>query len=429
MGYSPRSINLTNFPMQCADLPWTETERLDTLASYGILDTPREQDFDDVVQLVGQLLGVPIAAVNLIADGRQWFKSEIGLGVREMPLDDSICKFALLQEDGMVVPDTRDDARFNCNPLVTGAPGLRFYAGELLKTSNGIPLGTLCALDMHPRPQGLSEEQAFALKTLARQVMSQIELRRVLKRQDALLAEQQRTADKLRMADKNKDEFLATLAHELRNPLAPITSASALLSFTKDPDAIRKASAVIARQAKHITGLVDDLLDVSRVAQGKITLESTPVDLRVVAADALEQTKPLVERQKHRLDVHLPDEPAIASGDHKRLVQVLTNLLSNAAKYTPKGGEIVLTVAAAEDQLLVSVSDNGIGMGPELLANAFDLFAQASDSLHQSEGGLGIGLALVKNLVQLHGGTIEAHSAGPGQGSRFDVLLPRCSAD
>ncbi len=410
-----------NASTQYPPLAWTENQRLATLDSYGILDTPEEQDFDDVVRLVSQLLGVPIAAVNLIAAGRQWFKSEIGLGVREMPLDDSICKYALLQEDGMVVPDTREDERFTCNPLVTGTPGLRFYAGELLKTSDGIPLGTLCALDYSPRPQGLDEQQAFALKTLARQVMSQIELRR-------LLAQQAHTQEQLRSADRRKDEFLATLAHELRNPLAPIVSAAALLSFTQEPKAVRQASEVIKRQASHITGLVDDLLDVSRVAQGKIALEQTALDLNLVAAVAVEQVRPLVERHGHQLDVRLPDEPAMTTGDHKRLVQVLTNLLSNAAKYTPHGGRIALDIALAPRELLVSVSDNGIGMRPELLANAFDLFAQSSDSLHRSEGGLGIGLALVKKLVHLHGGSITAHSEGVDRGSRFELRLPRASA-
>jgi GAF domain-containing protein len=138
----------------------SERERLAVLDSYGILDTPPEKAFDDVVKLASQLLEAPIAAVNLIADGRQWFKSELGLGTREMPLDDSICKFALLEERQLIVPDTLNDARFACNPLVTGAPGLRFYAGALLKTAGGVPLGTLCVLDLHPRPQGLTDSSS-----------------------------------------------------------------------------------------------------------------------------------------------------------------------------------------------------------------------------------------------------------------------------
>ena len=192
-----------------------EEARLAVLDSYGILDTPPERSFDDVVRLVSQLLAAPIVAVNLIARGRQWFKSEIGLGMREMPLDDSICRFALLEEQQLIVPDTREDPRFRCNPLVTKDAGLRFYAGALLKTRDGVPLGTLCVLDDKPRPQGLSEQEQFVLATLAHQVMSQIELRKAMTEQEALIAA-------LRQADQRKDEFLAMLAHELRNPLAPI---------------------------------------------------------------------------------------------------------------------------------------------------------------------------------------------------------------
>lgn len=166
---------------------WTEAERLAALDSYAILDTPAEKTFDDIVQLVCQLTGAPIAAVNLIADKRQWFKSEIGLGVREMPLDDSICKYAILQEDFMVIPDTLDDPRTNCNPLVTGEPYLRFYAGELLKTSDGLPLGTLCVLDTKPRPEGLTPQQQFALKTLAQQVLILIEMHKIVRDQQAAL--------------------------------------------------------------------------------------------------------------------------------------------------------------------------------------------------------------------------------------------------
>lgn len=171
---------------------WTEAERLAALEDYAILDTPAESNFDDIVKLVGQLIDAPIAAVNLIGEDRQWFKSEIGLGVREMPLDDSICKFALLQDDSMIIPDTLEDSRTSCNPLVTGEPGLRFYAGELLKTPDGLPLGTLCALDTKPRPLGLTPQQRFALKTLSRQVQTLIEMHRITRAQKAELDEKER---------------------------------------------------------------------------------------------------------------------------------------------------------------------------------------------------------------------------------------------
>lgn len=399
-----------------------EEARLAVLDSYGILDTPPERSFDDVVRLVGQLLAAPIAAVNLIARGRQWFKSEIGLGTREMPLDDSICRFALLEEQQLIVPDTREDPRFRCNPLVTRESGLRFYAGALLKTRDGVPLGTLCVLDDKPRPQGLSEQEQFVLATLAHQVMSQIELRKAMAEQDTLIAA-------LRQADRRKDEFLAMLAHELRNPLAPIVSAATMLSnFNLDPGMVQRASEIVARQAGHMTSLIDDLLDVSRVTRGKVELELRELDFKDVIADAIEQVRPLIEKHHHRLVLDLPPARAIVVGDRKRLVQVMTNLLSNAAKYTLEGGRIEVQLTTQDGALAVEIRDDGIGMSPELIASAFDLFAQGARGLDRSQGGLGIGLALVRSLVQLHGGGVRVESPGQGRGSTFTVTLPRCAA-
>ncbi|WP_314441196.1 hybrid sensor histidine kinase/response regulator [Massilia timonae] len=395
-----------------------EEARLAVLDSYGILDTPPERSFDDVVRLVSQLLAAPIVAVNLIARGRQWFKSEIGLGMREMPLDDSICRFALLEEQQLIVPDTREDPRFRCNPLVTKDAGLRFYAGALLKTRDGVPLGTLCVLDDKPRPQGLSEQEQFVLATLAHQVMSQIELRKAMAEQEALIAA-------LRQADQRKDEFLAMLAHELRNPLAPIVSAATMLSnFNLDPAMVQRASEIVARQAGHMTSLIDDLLDVSRVTRGKVELELRELEFKDVIADAVEQVRPLIEKHRHRLTVDLPPARAIVVGDRKRLVQVMTNLLSNAAKYTLEGGHIEVRLTTDGGALAVDIRDDGIGMSPDLIASAFDLFAQGARGLDRSQGGLGIGLALVRSLLKLHGGAVSASSEGPGQGSTFHVSLP-----
>ena len=405
--------------------PMADDARLAVLESYGILDTPPEQAFDDVVKLVTQLLDAPIAAVNLIARGRQWFKSEIGLGVREMPLDDSICKFALLEASPMVVSDTLDDPRFSSNPLVTGAPGLRFYAGQVLRTRDGVPLGTLCVLDTAPRPEGLTAQQEFALATLGQQVMSQIELRKALVDQQALIAQQAAAQAALRQADRRKDEFLAMLAHELRNPLAPITSAAAILSnFKFDEAMVRRASTIISRQASHMTSLIDDLLDVSRVTRGKVELELGELDVKDVIADAVEQVRPLVERHGHALALQLAPGQAIVSGDRKRLVQVVANLLSNAAKYTPDGGRIEVALETGPGTVALTVRDNGIGMTPELIGHAFELFSQGAQGLDRSQGGLGIGLALVKSLVQLHGGSVGAQSGGSGMGSTFHLTLP-----
>ncbi|WP_426208379.1 ATP-binding protein [Massilia sp. TWP1-3-3] len=801
-----------------------EAKRLAVLDGYSILDTPAEKAFDDIVNLLSELLNAPIAAVNLIAEGRQWFKAEVGLHTREMPLENSICRFALLQEDRMIIPDLAQDARMCGNVLVTGAPGLRFYAGAVLKTAAGVPLGTLCVLDVNPRPSGLSARECFILETFAEQIMARMELKKALAEQQQLLARQQiildelklerdqsqqllegmdegfifldqafrvrqinpgglrfetRTADQilgrshwdiwpgsedlplaqhykkamrerqkvafenhyvypdgrnfwvevrafpandglavfyrdvtarkmaeialretadrlefslqaaqigdwdlnladdtayrslrhdqcfgytapiahwgfatfiehvhpddrtfvseqfanalrelkdwnfecrvtwpdqtshwiaahgsvygrdatptrmsgivfeitsrkhaeetlresqrlalivarsaenerrrldalleavpvgiivanaagslvqvnaenrrlwgnhpmsadidayvewkgwwadgshrhgqalqpsdwamtralageaaprqiieiepfdqpgqrrvvlnsgapirgddgeivgaivaqmdvtdriraeeaLRQADQKKDEFLAMLAHELRNPLAPITSAAAILAARNiDAITVRRASTIIARQAKHMTSLIDDLLDVSRVTRGKVELEHAQLDAKDVIADAIEQVRPLIEKHHHRLGVHLSPDPSILVGDRKRLVQVMTNLLSNAAKYTPNGGNIDIALECGADTLTITVRDDGIGMTAELIGSAFELFSQGTRGLDRSQGGLGIGLALVKSLVHLHNGTVSARSDGADKGSVLEVKLPR----
>jgi len=234
----------------------------------------------------------------------------------------------------------------------------------------------------------------------------------------------------LREADRRKDEFLAMLAHELRNPLAPITAAADFLKVGHaDDPRIRQVQTIIARQARHMTGLIDDLLDVSRVTRGLITLERAPAALAGVIVEAVEQVRPQVKAKDHRLELHLPSDEALVLGDRKRLVQVFANMLGNAARYTAPGGRIDLHLRLEAERVEVDVCDNGIGMTPDLTARAFDLFSQAERSADRSQGGLGIGLALVKSLVELHDGTVSAHSEGPGRGSRFTVVLPRLRSD
>ena len=229
----------------------------------------------------------------------------------------------------------------------------------------------------------------------------------------------------LREADRRKDEFLAMLAHELRNPLAPIAAAADLLGLGRaDEQRVKQASTIISRQVAHMTGLVDDLLDVSRVTRGLVTLNKIRLDAKRIVPDAVEQVRPLIEARRHRLTVHTPPESAFVAGDQKRLVQVMTNLLNNAAKYTPEGGDITLSMEVDGAWVRLIVADNGIGMAPDMAERAFDLFAQAERTSDRTQGGLGIGLALVKSLLDLHGGSIAAHSAGSGKGSRFTVCLP-----
>jgi signal transduction histidine kinase/CheY-like chemotaxis protein len=239
------------------------------------------------------------------------------------------------------------------------------------------------------------------------------------------ITERTRVEQAFRDADRRKDEFLAMLAHELRNPLAPIAAAAELLQISGgDAARVGQASAVIGRQVRHISGLIDDLLDVSRVTRGMIPLDKIRTDVKRVVADAIEQVRPLLESRGHRLTVQTAPASAFVLGDPKRLVQVAANLLNNAVKYTPHGGDIALNLEVGSGEVRLVVGDNGIGMTAEVLERAFELFAQAEREADRSQGGLGIGLALVKSLVELHGGTVFATSPGLGQGSRFTVCLP-----
>jgi PAS domain S-box-containing protein len=243
------------------------------------------------------------------------------------------------------------------------------------------------------------------------------------------ITERKAAEEKLKDADRRKDEFLAMLAHELRNPLAPIGAAAQLLQMAKLDDAqVRHTSQIIGRQVDHMTHLIDDLLDVSRVTRGKIALENTSLDIRHIVTDAVEQVTPLMQSRRHHLALHLPPDTAMVIGDKKRLVQVIANILNNAAKYTNEGGNILLKTDLRKSNVLIEVVDNGIGMAPDLAEHAFDLFAQAERSSDRSAGGLGLGLALVKSLVELHGGAVTCESDGIGKGSKFTVCLPRIVA-
>ncbi len=236
------------------------------------------------------------------------------------------------------------------------------------------------------------------------------------------ITERRRAEEALREADRRKDEFLAMLAHELRNPLAPIRNALHLLRVSGAGPVAAEARDVMERQLTQLIRLVDDLLEVSRISRGKVELRRAAVDLAGVVASAVETSRPAIDAARHRLEIRLPPAPLQIEGDFVRLSQVVANLLNNAAKYTDPGGRIALSVQREGAEAEIRVQDNGVGLAPELLPRVFDMFAQADRA--RAAGGLGIGLALAKMLVELHGGRIEARSDGPGRGSEFAVRLP-----
>jgi signal transduction histidine kinase len=312
--------------------------------------------------------------------------------------------------------------------LVCG--GLAALAGIVTARRIARPLGTLAdAVDQLTlgNPEAPVPESSIA--EIDRLAAAFGELR---DRLAARTAESERLATELRgraealaEADQRKDEFLAMLAHELRNPLSAIANASHLLTHTEQPEPpMARAVAIIERQIHHLVRLVDDLLDVSRITRGKVELKRSPVDLVDLVRQTIESNRALVENRGIALGADLPPGTLPLDADPTRLEQVLANLLRNAAKFTEPGGRITVSVAASGTEAAVRVKDTGIGIDPELLPRIFDLFTQGEQPLDRRGAGLGIGLTMVRRLVELHGGRVEAASAGPGQGAELTVWLP-----
>jgi len=243
-----------------------------------------------------------------------------------------------------------------------------------------------------------------------------------------LFAAESRARADAEAASRAKDEFLAMLGHELRNPLAPIVTALSLMK-RRSAGTLEKEREVIERQVKHLVHLVDDLLDVSRITQGKVALKKERVELGAVVQRAVELSSPLLERNQHHLSVLVPAHGLEVVGDSTRLAQVISNLLTNAAKYTQRGGHIEVVASRHEERVALTVKDDGVGIGPAMLSHVFELFAQERQSIDRSQGGLGLGLAIVKSLMAMHDGTVSATSAGPGKGSSFTITLPAARSE
>ena len=239
-----------------------------------------------------------------------------------------------------------------------------------------------------------------------------------------LLQERETLVDLLRHEARIKNEFLATLAHELRNPLAPIRTGLQILRLSPTGKPNTQTLEMMDRQIRHLVRLIDDLLDISRISRGKLELRKQKIPLTLLLSNAIESSKPLLDSGKHTLTISAPEELITLDVDPVRLAQVISNLLNNAAKYTPNGGEITLTALVKDNTIRIEVKDNGIGLSPQMLTKVFDMFSQVEPSAAISQGGLGIGLTLARRLTEMHNGTVEASSPGPGKGSTFTITLP-----
>lgn len=401
-------------------IAYKDEGRLAALHSYGILDTPREAAFDDITRLAMMICGTPVSLINLIDADRQWFKSVRGLALGEMPFESSICAHAVRGGDLFIVPDLKEDDRFANHPLVTGNPGMRFYAGAPLRTAEGHTLGMVCVLDRTVRQ--LDSSQVEALECLARQVMALLELRRTARLADLLVAESDRLNAALRHADASKDELLSMIAHELNSPLALIVGTVDGLqsAIIQEEDDRLNAYSEIATSSRRLRRVVRNMLALAPEDGGSRNFEMEPVLLQHCFDSAVAEHRHL--HPTSEVHLRLPHDLPAVYGERTYLDQMVTNLLSNAAKYGADGTPITISANSWGSGVLVCVANEGPMLESENIERLFDPFYRES-STSSLAPGVGLGLSVCRRLAEAQNGRIWA-VARVGGGLEVKFTLP-----
>ncbi|MCC9066360.1 GAF domain-containing hybrid sensor histidine kinase/response regulator [Flavobacterium piscisymbiosum] len=394
-----------------------ELERLAALKRYNILDTLPEYAFDDATKLVSYICSVPIAHISFIDENRQWFKSEIGIGVSEVPREISFCRYTIMESEMVEISDTHLNDRFRDDPNVVDGFKVRFYAGVPLTTPDGYNIGTICAID-HVAKE-LNEGQRNALSIIARHVINQLELGT----KNNELAKQKKIAERAVLA---KDSFLANMSHEIRTPLNAIIGFTDLLAQTKLDDVQRDYINSVQVAEENLLLIINDILDLSKIESGNLMIDAQPFNLKKTLKhvyDLLKVKVPEAVEFNLFLDADMPE---IVIGDQGRLNQILVNLAGNALKFTEEGEVTVsvkkVTETADDYSLKFSVKDTGIGIPEKKLKTIFERFTQAEESTTRKFGGTGLGLNIVKQLIELQNAEIHVKSK-QGFGSEFFFVI------
>nr|WP_198999916.1 ATP-binding protein [Flavobacterium sp. ASV13] len=398
-------------------IPHSELDRLAALKRYNILDTLPEHAFDDATKLVSYICSVPIAHISFIDENRQWFKSEIGIGVSEVPREISFCRYTIMESEMVEIVDTYLNERFKDDPNVVDGFKVRFYAGIPLTTPDGYNIGTICAIDHVSKK--LDENQRNALSIVARHVINQLELRT----KNIELSAQKKIAERAIFA---KDSFLANMSHEIRTPLNAIIGFTDLLAQTRLDDVQRDYIDSVQIAEENLLLIINDILDLSKIESGNLIIDAHPFHLKNTLKHVYDLLKVKVPKDVEFnlfLDAEMPE---IVIGDQGRLNQILVNLTGNALKFTEEGEVTVSVKKVAETaddySLKFSVKDTGIGIPEDKLETIFERFTQAEESTTRKFGGTGLGLNIVKQLVELQNGEIHVKSK-TGRGSEFFFLF------
>lgn len=408
------SMNDLHATFVAAEKPVNEPERLAALARYEILDTEFEQNFDELTKLTSYICSTPIALISLIEADRQWFKSRVGLDVKETEREIAFCPHAILQPDQlMMVSDTYQDQRFAGNPLVQSTPNIRFYAGAPLVTAEGYALGTLCVMDSTPRI--LTESQQEALQALSRQVMAQLELRR------NLIQLNQNNLELIRL-NQSKNDFLNMAAHDLKNPLSAIKGYAEEIiesSSEMNPEELQDTATHIADASQHMFELVTNLLDVNAIENHMTDLKCEPTDIGYILRQIQHQYQQRAALKNIDLQLHIDTVPP-AHAHAASVYQILDNLVSNALKYSPLNRQVNIRLQMVNDTVQIAVQDQGQGLSMQDQQRLFQKFTRLSARPTGGEHSSGLGLFIVKKLVDAMQAKIKCESE-LGQGATFVV--------